>query len=99
MKDIIIDNTNALSPQSATNKRNSAALTRSLDSVPPLQLSGEASAASKTYLRDAAEHLLTWMQRMKSQEISPANVNAVCNLAQQIATIVKVNIEVKKVGL
>ncbi len=36
---------------------------------------------------------------MDLQEVNPANVNAVCNIAQQIANIVKTNIELKKSGL
>lgn len=71
----------------------------SSDSVRPLPGSKEVSAVSRTYLRDAAEHLLTWMDRMQTQEVSPATVNAVCNIAQQVANIVKVNIEIKKSGL
>lgn len=77
----------------------SVVTTPSSASEPPSPSSKEASVVSRTYLRDAAEHLLIWMDRMQGQEISPANVNAVCNIAQQVANIVKVNIEIKKSGL
>lgn len=77
----------------------SVAAIRSSDSAQPSPSSKEASVVSRTYLRDAAEHLLIWMSRMQGEEISPQNVNAVCNIAQQVANIVKVNIEIKKSGL
>jgi hypothetical protein len=85
--------------KSEGSKHMSVAATPSSASELPSPSSKEASVVSRTYLRDAAEHLLIWMNRMQGQEISPANVNAVCNIAQQVANIVKVNIEIKKSGL
>lgn len=73
--------------------------TLSLDSEKPSPSLKEANVVSRMYLRDAAEHLLIWMNKMQGQEISAANVNAVCNIAQQVANLVKVNIEIKKAGL
>ena len=95
-----ITNTNQESKtKSESNKPASVAATPSSASELPSPSSKEASVVSRTYLRDAAEHLLIWMNKMQGQEISPANVNAVCNIAQQVANIVKVNIEIKKSGL
>jgi hypothetical protein len=85
--------------KSENSRAGPAAVTHSSASEKPSQNSKEASVVSRTYLRDAAEHLLIWMNRMQGQEISPANVNAVCNIAQQVANIVKVNIEIKKSGM
>lgn len=86
-------------PKSAQQDKHLEKITPSLDSENKSRPSSAASAVSRTYLKDAAEHLLDWMNKMKGQEISPANVNAVCNIAQQVANIVKVNIEIKRSGL
>ena len=85
--------------KSETSSVESGVATPSLAYVQPLPPSNAANAASRTYLRDAAEHLLTWMNRMQGEDVTAQNVNAVCNLAQQMANIVKTNIELKKAGL
>lgn len=58
-----------------------------------------AQSPSTSYLKDAAEHLIFLMGKMKDEEVNANNVNAVCNLAKQVANIVRVNIEIKKSGL
>lgn len=99
MSAITTDTTPESKKKSDGSKTGYVVATHSSVSDRPSPNSREASAVSRTYLRDAAEHLLTWMNRMQDQEISPGNVNAVCNIAQQVANIVKVNIEIKKSGL
>jgi hypothetical protein len=82
-----------------SSKPASGEATPSLASGPLSPSSREANVVSRNYLKDAAEHLLTWMNRMDGTDVTAANVNAVCNIAQQVANIVKVNIDLKKSGL
>lgn len=93
------DTTSESKAKKESNKPDSGAITRSSASAPQSQGSKEANVVSRTYLKDAAEHLLSWMNKMQDQEVTAQNVNAVCNIAQQVANIVKVNIEIKKAGL
>lgn len=72
--------------------------TLSLDSPQQSRVLVEDRSQQTNYLRDAAEHLIGAMHLVRNQEINPANVNAMCNLAKQIANVVKVNLEVKKSG-
>jgi hypothetical protein len=80
-------------------KSNSAKSTHSTGLTQQSENLKPANRASTNYLRDAAEHLLVWMQRLQNEEINAQNVNAACNVAKQLASIVRTNIDLKKAGL
>jgi hypothetical protein len=90
--------TTKLQRASATSKDRSAERTPSLVLDPQSPSTVVANGRSSNFLKDAAEHLLTWMQRMEKSDATADNVHAVCNLAKQMCTIVQTNIELKKNG-
>lgn len=68
----------------------------SSDSAPQSQHSERVGALPNIYLRDAAGHLLSWMDKLKNSNPTSRNVNSICNLAKEIGTLVMVSVETKK---
>ena len=61
--------------------------------------SGEAKSPSPNLSTSIAEHLLVLMKDVTKQEVSPSTVEAACKCAQQMYNLMKLNIEMKKLGM
>lgn len=56
------------------------------------------SILPRNYLRDAAEHLIVSMDKISKEKNSRENIQALCQIASQIANVCRVNLEMKKNG-
>ncbi len=61
--------------------------------------SDEAKLQPKNLSTSIAEHLLSLMKDVTKEEVSPRTVEAACKCAQQMYNIMKLNVEMKKIGL
>ena len=58
-----------------------------------------AKSPDKNLSTNIAEHLLLLMKDVTKQEVSPSTVKAACECAQQMYNLMRLNIEMKKLGM
>ena len=63
-----------------------------------LEDSQKVSILPRNYLRDAAEHLIVSMDKVSKEKNSKESIQAMCQIASQIANVCRVNLEMKKNG-
>ena len=88
-----------LDPKSLESIVKKPAEIRSSVSAVPTENSGAAKSVSPNLSTSIAEHLLVLMKDVTKQEVSPSTVEAACKCAQQMYNLMKLNIEMKKLGM
>lgn len=53
---------------------------------------------SKNLSTDIANHLLYLMKKVTEEDVTPQTVHSACDCAQQMYNLMKLNLEVKKMG-
>lgn len=62
-------------------------------------LSQEKAETSENLSKVVALQLMSLMEKVVKDNVSPPTVNAACNCAEQINKILKLNVEMKRLGL
>lgn len=70
-----------------------------MDSTKKLEKPKTKDIRLKNLSKNIAEHLIGCMEKMNDEDLTPVRVNAICNCASQLHKVMRLNVDMYRMGI